>query len=381
MACFGLAITTQTAHAGDEAQEKKNYHKTMMDLLYANDLASRDKSFLFLFVHPSYQVFDYTNKNDFQRSILIEDGFFGVDINSVGHIQFGWYCQARNDVYSGAAGYTGEQDDQFKTMVENGWGLTPLLADFTDGEFEPEDWVVEDLQTMWNNEEGYFWMAVEVSKDQCFNSIFFLEDFIQKAPSIFSFTRDPMKYEGGVCSSVAASFFRHASSEYQDLIDATFRSVRMSRQVLGHRPSKGLPEDVALPEFLQGRAEQNVERTSLIFGDMPFNPTENFEKFEFYDPELMAFMIKTLEDEYVPGKSKMMTRKIIDLKERHHFSRDDFGHRQRRYTTRYREVSKNTDQNYRNVYNAVKAFKRNFPKAKVERKMLQGQAGIVITRD
>lgn len=381
---FLLPVLSLKAADGQDQPE----HRTLVELLNANNLIAKDKSYLFMFVHPSYNVFDYSNSRDFQRSSIIEDGMWGYDLNSVGHVQFAWYCSTQNDVYSGAAGYTGEEDDQVSKMVEQGWGLTAMLSDFNDASLEPENYVVEDLQTKWHNEDiGYFWMAVEVDVDQCFESQFFLEDFIIKSPKTFSFTKDPDKYEGGVCSSVATSFFRAANTEYQEMIDATFRSVKISRTVLGNVPSAQLPENVDLPEFASTLPPKQINKVNLILKNIPFNPRSNYETFDFYDPELLIFMIKRLEAEYVPGPSLMAERKVIDLNVKdskrngNHFDRSQTGYRKNRYSTQYTPLSKDTDASYAKVHNVVKAFKRSNPRARIERKMLEGQAGIIINRN
>lgn len=390
----GLLLVSSFSSMAEEEYKRK--YNSIAELLKANKLTHKDKSYLYMFVHPSYQVFDYSSARDFQRSSIytgtyetgasltekIADTLWGYDLNSVGHIQFAWYCNSRNDVYTGATGYTGEEDDQVSKMIDQGWGLTAMLADFKDGSFEPEQYVTEDLETSWHNEEGYFWMAVEVDKSQCFNATFFIEDFIQKAPSVFSFNRDPEKFEGGVCSSVAASFFRHAKTEYQSMIDATHRSVRISKEVLGNVPSAKLPEAVDLPDFAENLEEKKVDKMRLILRPIEFNPKRNYENFNFYDPELMAFMIRRLEAEYIGGKSKMMSRKKIQLNEsRNHFSRRETGYRQRRYSTNYVEVSRKTDSSYQAVYDAVRRFKRNNPGMKVSRKSIEGKPGIVIERN
>jgi hypothetical protein len=383
------------------SEEDKLKYRNIRELLMGNNLAHKDKSFLYLFVHPSYQVFDYSSARDFQRSSLytgaydteneeghktsfmekVSQALWGYDLNSVGHVQFAWYCNTRNDLYTGATGYTGEENDQVKEMVEQGWGLTAMLADFNDGSFEPEDYITEDLESSWHNEDGFFWMGVEVTKEQCFNAQFFLEDFMQKAPSTFSFNRDPDKFEGGVCSSIAASFFRNAKTPAQPLIDATHRSVRISKEVLGNVPSAKLPEAVGLPEFAMSLPEKNVNKFSLLLKPIPFNPKRNYKSFNFYDPELMGFMIKRLEAEFIGGKSQMMSRKKVQLNKPrggHEFSRDRVGYRKRKYTLDYVEVSRKTDSSYQGVYDAVKRFKRNNPNIKVSRKKLEGKPGIII---
>ena len=358
------------------AQEQfKRKYNTIAQLLQANQLTHKEKSYLYLFVHPSYQVFDYSSSRDFQRSSIytgtyeeddsfskkIADTLWGYDLNSVGHVQFAWYCNSRNDVYTGATGYTGEEDDQVSKMIDQGWGLTAMLSDFNDSSFEPEYYVTEDLETSWHNEEGYFWMAVEVDKSQCFNATFFIEDFIQKSPSVFSFNRDPEKFEGGVCSSVAASFFRHAKTKYQRLIEATHRSLRIPKKVLGNIPSAKLPKDVSLPKFVESLEEKKVEKINLILRPIEFHPHRNYENFNFYDPELMAYMIRRLEAEYIGGRSKMMGRKVIELNDKQNFSRKNTGYRKRKYSTNYVEVSHKTDSSYKEVFETVRQFKRDNP--------------------
>lgn len=387
-----VLLVPVSALQAEDAQDEKPLHRTLVELLKANNLGDKEKSFLFLFVHPSYNVFDYTNARDFQRSSIIEDGMWGYDVNSVGHVQFAWYCNTPNDLYTGAAGYTGEEDDQVSQMLDQGWGLTAMLSDFEDGSFEPENYVVEDIQTKWHNEDvGFYWMAVEVDASQCFDSQFFLEDYLQKAPNKFSFAQNPDNFEGGVCSSVATSFFRAANTEYQDLLNASYRSVKISRSVLGNVPNAKLPENVTLPKFVEHLPVNHVDKVKLMLKNITFNPKSNFERFNFYDPELMAFMITRLEAEFVPGPSIMPERKVIDLKIKdskirgNHFDRRETGYRQNRYSTKYTKVSKQTDASFARVHETVKSFKRSFlganPNGKVERRMLEGQPGIVIKRN
>lgn len=244
------------------------------------------KSYVVLHAWDPGMVIDLRTADGF-RSTLLSRGLINIQDFSIGHTWLGWRCKTKNGkMLEGAAGVTGESENQAAEMLQSGWGLSAFKATFTDGLIQ---WP-ELLEWGAYGEKGNLHsLFIEVDPATCLRTAGFVETYIThpKQPRrFFGLEPDPSKFEGGGCGSfgiVAANQGRIFGSV--DLTSKMWRNISARSNLFGRGP-------VVPPKtrpFLNSRVTQNrvVEFVSPFTffgeGDVLFS---NWNGVRGQDPQL-----------------------------------------------------------------------------------------------
>lgn len=119
--------------------------------------------------------------------------------NRIGHVAMAWQCEGRK----GMAGQTGENSKQALIMALTGWGMTPLLSNFTDGHMQMQDAMKAKHARILKKGHGNV-LALEVSRQACNRMKDFLYRYVTHPSEPwrnFGVQHRPAKFEGGGCVS------------------------------------------------------------------------------------------------------------------------------------------------------------------------------------
>jgi hypothetical protein len=151
---------------------------------------------------------------------------------TIGHLIVGWQCGG----VRGMTSMTGEQDLQGQRMFLNGWGVTPVLSTFLDGDIVPLSEFPDQQNRALVEGRGVV-VASEVARRQCEaarEAVVAFETHPDAPHENYSLVLRPDLYEGGGC----LSFAMHVAAEagvLPHLPDLVRRDVDLRAVQLGAR--------------------------------------------------------------------------------------------------------------------------------------------------
>lgn len=285
----------------------KPWHGVLLDL--AKDLKPGHNYVAWMLVPPHYPL-DMRSANLFKRSYLATP----PDDFSISHNMILFQCTRKDGTHAeGGIAITGENDDQDQTMLKTGLGLTSLFSNFTDGELEGTDDVLDEIKDE-RQYNGQAIVAFEVSGDDCENMLRFVDAFSldPKRPyRNFSNVKDPAKFEGGGCVTLAGTLLQKAGL-LTDLLPHYWRSFEVNRHLLGGNIP--LPKNTEAPSWpwLGGRAH-HVPELELLAGSWDAHFAGEAQPLRLMDPEMMLYSLRTLAVQYlqtVPADQRAREERI-----------------------------------------------------------------------
>jgi hypothetical protein len=226
-----------------------------------------------------------------------------------GHEIIGWKCNLGGTRYESVIGFSGESDDQHVRLLNDGWGLSALLATFKDG-FVQTPQELENRFKYFNEENDKSIAAggdkkinlmstvIEITEDECsqvINEVYEYTEHPKNPTEKFSMILSPSEYEGAGCGSFALHFM-----ERIDSLKATTPFFRRQFHLPNYLFGTGayLPDDVEIPEKISRVAlRKPVSKLKLISSSWTSTVSPNIEV-EITDPELIVFWQKLFFQAY-----------------------------------------------------------------------------------
>lgn len=249
---------------------------------------------------PPTRALDMRSAGQFRRSYLATPP---KDF-SISHNLVLWQCTRRDGTRAeGAMAISGESDEQSKLMVKHGFGLTPLFSNFTDGYLQGVTDLLDIIDENGEDGRGYATVAFEVTQDDCNNMMDFADAFSldPKRPyANFGNFKDPEKFEGGGCVTLAETLLRRAGV-LSELWPAFWRTFHVNRHLLGG--NLPLPEHVQVPAWKWlGHEERYVPELALLLNPhWDGDRDTGYETLPLMDPELMLYSLRGVAQSYVEG--------------------------------------------------------------------------------
>ena len=166
-----------------------------------------DSSYVFLFAFPSAAYLDWSSPSKLTWTSLqstIAKRTFALP-TTIGHAQFAWHCQKPDGTVlsSGGSGQSGERNGQSLQILKDGWGMSLLELVYTDGILES----TEDVKARVRKgaaKDQFSWVAFQVPAESCVAMAEYVDAFkASGAHENYGFPVDPLKLEGGGCTSFA----------------------------------------------------------------------------------------------------------------------------------------------------------------------------------
>jgi hypothetical protein len=256
-------------------------------------------NYILVFAYPSSAYLDWSGPSNLARTMgasLLARNLLGRP-SSLGHAQFAWYCQGEKAPITGAAGQSGEHHGQGLKALLGGWGLSLLQLTYTDGNLETAEEVNQRIQNGMTSGQ-FSWLGLKVSAATCRKVADYVNAYqAAQAYQNYGFPVDPLKLEGGGCTSFASAavtrsglnlpFQAHWTREYR-LPEAQMgraASPPPFSAIMGTAQVPATPKHVdAVPFFFQQIAWAKLEEPGVPF--------------VYYDPELFHESFMHLENAY-----------------------------------------------------------------------------------
>lgn len=283
-----------------------------------------DSSYVFLFAFPSAAYLDWSSPSKLTWTSLestIAKRTFALP-TTIGHAQFAWHCQRPDGTVlsSGASGQSGELNGQSLQVLKDGWGMSLLELVYTDGVLES----TEDVKARIRKgaaKDQFSWVAFQVPTESCMAMAEYVDSFkAEGAHRNYGFPVDPLKMEGGGCTSYAHAAVVKAGLPlpfHEDWLREY--NIALSDMGRGEEtpafttivPQAKIPKEkkyVGLGHFLWGN------RTWAKAGE-PSSP------FFYYDPELFYESFLHLENSYrqrheLPLRTAVRTSNLDDYQQK-----------------------------------------------------------------
>ena len=261
---------------------------------------SLDPSRSYLVIHSQEpkDVFDLRSPNIFKKGLLskgirkMAQSTFGI-----GHVFLSWRCQLEGgQMAEGTVGQTGELSNQFKKMLDNGWGLTTFVTKFTDGHLQTP--ALLDFE--FEGEEPLHTLAVEVDPAICRNAMVFVKKYLEhpsRPMENFGLQMDPVKFEGGGCGSFGISVLDQSRIFGSTPLVPNFWRHMTARTSLFGQGDLELPDD-SVPAKLRtenpGRTKKISPFRLFLLSNWDASRRDGGQKVKIMDPELLLLFLKTV---------------------------------------------------------------------------------------
>jgi hypothetical protein len=256
------------------------------------------RSYLVIHSQEPKDVFDLRSPDIFKRGLLskgikkMAQSTFGI-----GHVFLSWRCQLEGGkMAEGTVGQTGELSNQFKKMLDNGWGLTTFVTKFTDGHLQTP--ALLDFE--FEGEEPLHTLAIEVDPEICANAMGFVKKFLEhpaRPMENFGLQMDPVKFEGGGCGSFGVSVLDQSRIFGANRIIPNFWRHMAARTSLFGQGDLELPED-AEPASLRTENPERTKKVSpfrlFLLSNWDASRRDGGQKVKIMDPELLLLFLKTV---------------------------------------------------------------------------------------
>lgn len=297
---FGLSAVMTLVSSADLTPASAQEHGASGHQSYEK-VIDGESSYVFLFAFPSAAYLDWSSPSKLTWTSLqstIAQRAFGLP-TTIGHAQFAWHCQRPDGqvLSSGASGQSGERHGQSLQVLKGGWGMSLLELVYTDGILESTQ-QVKDRIHKGAAKDQFSWTAFQVPTSSCLAMAEYVDRFREAgAHRNYGFPVDPLKLEGGGCTS-----FAHAAVVNADLPlpfqEDWLRQYNIARQDMGR--SETLPDFTAVVPQAKVPAEpQYVGLPEFLWGNKTWaRPGEPSAPFRYYDPELFYESFLHLENAY-----------------------------------------------------------------------------------
>lgn len=253
--------------------------------LWKND---NKNSYILVFAYPSATYLDWSSPSSLARTSVqstLNQRVWGRP-SAIGHAQFAWRCQKPDGAWEvGASGQSGEKHGQGLKALLSGWGMSVLELVFTDGQLENQSDVEKRLGL--GVKTGQFsWLGFKVPAQNCWNLANYVKEYSDaKAYQHYGFPVDPLKLEGGGCTSYANAALQRSGLDLP-FRPAWLRHYEIAQKHLGR--AQDPPHLTAvLPQARLPKENRNVAFSHFVFGKQTWAQAgEKGIPFAYYDPEL-----------------------------------------------------------------------------------------------
>lgn len=270
---------------------------------YAPVFKDRSSSYILVFAFPSAAYLDWSNPSALARTSIqsaVSQRLLGQP-STIGHAQFAWSCRRPDGtlVNSGASGQSGEHNGQSLKALLAGWGMSILELVYTDGTLEGPQEVNARIHK--GARSGQFsWAGFQVPLEQCLSLAGYVQEYARaEAYQYYGFPVDPLKLEGGGCTSYAHAALKKSGAPLP-FLPMWLRDYHIPVQQMG-RQAEPPPHSTIVPTAQIPEREAQVALGDFVLGDQRWaaDPArEESVHFKYYDPELFYESFLHLENSY-----------------------------------------------------------------------------------
>lgn len=252
------------------------------------------RSYLVIHSQEPKDIFDLRSPKIFKRGLMSKGiSKMAKSTIGIGHVFLSWRCQLASETVEGTVGMTGELDDQFKKMLEAGWGLTTFITNFTDGHLQTP--ALLDFE--FDGADPVHSLAIEVDPSVCGNAMAFVKKFVEHPDrpfENFGLQKDPAKFEGGGCGSFGATVLDQSGIFGKAPIIPNFWRHMAARTSLFGYGDLELPPD-SEPVQLRSKGKHSVSAARLfLLSNWNASRRDGGQKIKIMDPELLLLFLKTV---------------------------------------------------------------------------------------
>lgn len=192
---------------------------------------STDRNYFVILKKAPQFPFDFRSPEHMRKTLPFMDAA-NMDI---GHVMLAWQCRDLSGrLHSGATGQTGEDLHQSEKMLRSGWGLSTLMATFTDGHLNTPEQVESEIGEA--SEDGRLrFLAIEVGAEECDRMLSFLRRYAdgpENAQTHFGLNLRPALFEGGGCGSFVVTLLEKAGL-FKTLLPLVWRTLSLPAHLMG----------------------------------------------------------------------------------------------------------------------------------------------------
>lgn len=262
----------------------------------------KNSSYILLFAFPSAAYLDWSSPSKLARTSVqsaISKRLLSQP-STIGHAQFAWHCRQPDGslMASGATGQSGENNGQSLKALMAGWGMSILELVYTDGHLES----VADVKARILSgaaSQQFSWAGFKVPYENCMQVADYVKGYTDsKAYQNYGFPVDPLKNEGGGCTSFAHAAVAKATLPL-DFTRQWLREYLIPENQLG-RTAELPPVSSIVPNAKIPARQAEVPLGEFLWGDKQWTsqPSEPHIRFQYYDPELFYESFLHLENVY-----------------------------------------------------------------------------------
>lgn len=262
-----------------------------------------DSSYVFLFAFPSAAYLDWSSPSNLTWTSLqstIAKRTFALP-TTIGHAQFAWHCQKPDGTVlsRGGSGQSGELNGQSLQILKDGWGMSLLELVYTDGVLES----TEDVKSRVRKgaaKDQFSWVAFQVPTESCMAMAEYVDAFkAAGAHKNYGFPVDPLKLEGGGCTSFAHAAVVKAGLPLPFRED-WLREYNIAVEDMGRGETTPAFTTI-VPQAKVPESPKYVGLPTFLWGNKTWDTTGKGVPFRYYDPELFYESFLHLENGYRQG--------------------------------------------------------------------------------
>jgi len=193
---------------------------------------SPERDYVTWIIAEPESVMDLRSAENFRTSFMSSV----TDSKLISHMMIAWSCHdEKGKRLVGGTALTGEDDEQTKKMIMDGWGMTPLYSVFTDGHLDTARGIGMMVTMTSKFKVPLAHVSFEVTREKCQNMLKFFKTFLthpKKPYTRFGLNLDPMKFEGGGCGSFATALLSKAGV-LTSVLPHFWRELRASQYLMG----------------------------------------------------------------------------------------------------------------------------------------------------
>ncbi len=257
------------------------------------NVIDEDRSYFFLLSFPPKVGLDFRTAEKLKSSLAVS----GWGKSDIGHNMVVWSCKGTNGKWHRAAtGFTGENSEQSKEMIKNGWGLTTFVSVFTDG-FLTATNEAEAVIAKKQKESPMRYVGIEITPKQCDAVVSFVKKFAQsKGATQFGLSGDINKMEGGGCGSFAAAV-TDKLGVFNKLSPYLWKKFSIPNRLLGKRTDIPLDTRIPVPILTSKVEEKKVSFQLLLNSTWMMTPKDNSTfSLTIVDPIMIVYMLKEIQE-------------------------------------------------------------------------------------
>jgi hypothetical protein len=254
----------------------------------------KNSNYVLVTLIPPKTPIDFRSADNFRKSFFLSSD---PEKNTIGHTVIGWQCLLKNGSKTmGMTAQTGEESEQFKKMLRQGWGGTTFLSTTPDGYLQTP----QMLDIVFNkiHEKGHktLTLVFEVEQDQCISMLEFLKEFVyhpNQPLKTFGLTPNPEKFEGAGCGSFGTAMLKAANALPSLALENIYRNIKIPNRLIGQNLNLGDLEDLATPfQLSEDKSLRSISILSLLNSSWKVNSDEPYTSLHFVDPEMFILAIR-----------------------------------------------------------------------------------------